>query len=873
MDVFEVRDQLISDYRSFTAAFVEPRDERISAFLAEQLAAGQQWPDPWLSLNPSFASGGSVTELVDAGLLHRECERIFRVKDHEDDPGRSVLTLHRHQRDAIEAASSGASYVLTTGTGSGKSLSYIVPIVDRVLRDKAEGTAQKGVKAIIVYPMNALANSQVLELEKFLRFGYGAGREPVTFARYTGQEGQDERRRILAEPPDILLTNYVMLDLVLTRPDERRHLMAAARGLKFLVLDELHTYRGRQGADVALLVRRVKDACEAHGLQVVGTSATMASGGSRAEQRVVVATVASRLFGSPVAPDHVIGETLVRATPGAEPSDRALMDAVGRAVRDRTPQSFEDLAEDPLAWWIESTFGLSDDPDTGELIRSTPTTVPAAAAALAERLDVEVDLAASAIRQTLLAGSRTRNRATGRPLFAFRLHQFVSKGDTVHVSLEPEAHRHITGQYQVRVPSQPDKALLPLGFCRECGQEYLVVACGHRGRNARLRATPRQRRLRRRRGDRLPVRVERPSVAARSVAEGRLPDHWLEEHDDGTTSVVANKRKYLPETVWVLPDGTEVGPHSDDALEAWWMSTPFALCLRCRGPTSRCVATTSPSSPPSTRKGGPLRSRCSPRASCGHCAGLAPDELDAKSRKLLTFVDNRQDASLQAGHFNDFIQVAQLRGALHSALRDGGGELTHEVVAQAVTTALRLEIPDFAKNLNAKFSQKDDAERALRRAVEYRLYTDLKRGWRVTMPNLEQVGLLEVQYADLADIAEDPETWHERHSLLAAAPAKLREELCRILLDEMRRVLAVQVECLTQEGFEQIERQADQHLREPWTIARGERLEQIGTVFPRSGSLAERGRTSTCRDVEPSAATCGAPLRSARTSPPPKHLR
>src|SRR5690606_9882280 len=125
--------------------------------------------------------------------------------------------------------------------------------------------------------------------------------------------------------------------------------------------------------------------------------------------------------------------------------------------------------------------GLTDDPATGELIRSAPTTVPAAASVLAERLEVEVDLAASAIRETLLAGSRARHPVTNRPLFAFRLHQFVSKGDTVHVSLEPEANRHITGQYQVRVPGHPDKALLPLGFCRECGQEYLVVARTARG--------------------------------------------------------------------------------------------------------------------------------------------------------------------------------------------------------------------------------------------------------------------------------------------------------------------------------------------------------------------------------------------------------
>lgn len=95
-------------------------------------------------------------------------------------------------------------------------------------------------------------------------------REPVTFARYTGQERGEERDRILANPPDILLTNYVMLELVLTRPEERRKLVKAAKGLQFLVLDELlHTYRGRR-ADVAMLVRRVREACSSPDLQCIG---------------------------------------------------------------------------------------------------------------------------------------------------------------------------------------------------------------------------------------------------------------------------------------------------------------------------------------------------------------------------------------------------------------------------------------------------------------------------------------------------------------------------------------------------------------------------------------------------------------------------
>ena len=80
------------------------------------------------------------------------------------------------------------------------------------------------------------------------------------------------------------------------------------------MLDELHTYRGRQGADVAMLVRRVRDACQSPDLQCIGTSATMASGGTIADQRAEVAEVASRIFGAEVTPERVIGETLDRAT-------------------------------------------------------------------------------------------------------------------------------------------------------------------------------------------------------------------------------------------------------------------------------------------------------------------------------------------------------------------------------------------------------------------------------------------------------------------------------------------------------------------------------------------------------------------------------
>ena len=167
MDVFGIRDQLVADYKAFTTSFVEPADPRIGAYLSEQLESEKQWPDPWLSLNPSFASGGSISDAVRAGVLHPECASIFRIKDGPTDRGTRELTLHRHQRDAIEVAQTGGSYVLTTGTGSGKSLAYIVPIVDRVLRERqANPAAAPSVKAIVVYPMNGLANSQEGELTR-----------------------------------------------------------------------------------------------------------------------------------------------------------------------------------------------------------------------------------------------------------------------------------------------------------------------------------------------------------------------------------------------------------------------------------------------------------------------------------------------------------------------------------------------------------------------------------------------------------------------------------------------------------------------------------------------------------------------------------
>jgi ATP-dependent helicase YprA (DUF1998 family) len=195
MNVFELRKRLIDDYRAYVKSFISIADPRIRQHVDKELDENELlWPQARIGLNPAFAEGAWIDDLVQDGTLHPECSRVFRLKKDETEGG-LPLKLHRHQVEAVQAARSGRNYVLTTGTGSGKSLAYIIPIVDHVLRAEK----RRAIKAIVVYPMNALANSQEKELKKFLSLGFPDGRGPVTFRRYTGQEDDDERCAIIAD--------------------------------------------------------------------------------------------------------------------------------------------------------------------------------------------------------------------------------------------------------------------------------------------------------------------------------------------------------------------------------------------------------------------------------------------------------------------------------------------------------------------------------------------------------------------------------------------------------------------------------------------------------------------------------------------------
>ncbi len=815
MDVFDLRKRLVDDYASYTRSFIKISDPAIRTKVDSELDAGAFWPEPLLQLNPTFRPGGTIDDLVADGTLHPECVRIFRIDKSEHDHTGKQLLLHTHQTEAIRK--SKRSYVLTSGTGSGKSLTYIVPIVDHVLR---RGSS-KGIQAIVVYPMNALANSQAEELRKFLERGYAEGKAPVRFARFTGQEKGEEREAIRSNPPDILLTNYMMLELLLTRTEDRA-LVRSAQGLRYLVFDELHTYRGRQGADVALLVRRCKLAFGGHDIICVGTSATMASGGTAEDQKRDVAAAAQTLFGTTIDASQVIGETLERSTPELDFRAPQVVEVLADALNSNAPvpADYETFHNHPLSSWIESTFGVYAETETRPLIRRPPRRLrgqDSASSELAALTSTNPEHCYDVLRGFLMRGSELRRSSSSRfPIFAFRLHQFFTRGDTVWATIEPSATRHLEMAKMGSKPGDPAKILFPLVFCRQCGTAYYRVSVRNDEHGQRM--SPRE--DRREEGD--DGHSDGYLYASESApwprAEGvdllqRLPAFMKESSPEGVERIRTESQADLPKPVFVDAGGRIVSEGE---------GTPAALIQRnflfCLDPSCGVAYTKNQRSerPKLGTLGVDNRSTATTVLAVRSLIELQADtSLKPEARKLLSFTDNRQDASLQAGHFNDFAQVALLRSALHKAIQvKASSGLSHGELSRSIFEAMSLQFGDYAADADVRGPARNATNDALRRVIDYYIYRDLQRGWRVTAPNLEDCGLLRFEYEGLLGndgLLKEEELWQqgfqtridrETEELVAtpaplrACPSEKREEILRTLLDVLRRTLAVKVDVL-----------------------------------------------------------------------------
>ena len=740
-----MHDEVISEYSNYVQSFLNFKDSRIKKLVNSSLIEKKAlWPDALIQVNPNYEPAGSLDICATEEKLHPDIPIIFRDRD------KKSIILYQHQREAIKKANENRSYVVTTGTGSGKSLTYLIPIFNSILK---EDQTPK-VRAIIVYPMNALVNSQFSTLNQ-LKEAYetDTGKEfPIKFEKYTGQEKEQFKNNLQKNPPHILLTNYVMLELMLVRPDEKVFVDASTSHIEYLVFDELHTYRGRQGADVALLVRRLSSRSGKKDLKCIGTSATMVSGKNTTslERREAVSQFASSMFGLPIAPDDVIEETLKRLTiSDGIPSGGNLVTALGEPL----PSDIESIIKNPLVSWVELTFGIGQDKDE-RYIRNVPISLKEGAEQLAMATGQPIESCESKLHEIFLAGSKLRNER-GKPLIAFKIHQFFSQGGSLYGSVETADSRELSLERKYYAGERGSKVLFPIRFCRVCGQEYYTVRKDEKGKKFVPFddfTNP---------GDDQTDSVGYLILAGEGSGSAWDLDMFPIEWTDKNGKVEKNYRSHVPIPFLVRPDGSysegAKGESEDGSVRVWYEPRPFLLCMNCgeyyqrnRGSEFRKLASLATEGRSTTTTVLTL--------SCFKNAPIA--EIIGQARKILSFTDNRQDASLQAGHFNDFTQISYLRGAVYRALEKNPSRRFDEI-ADSVIAEMGLSLSEFAKNKQMQdFSPQADAVRKVfSEFIAYRVYEDLQRGWRVVQPNLEQCGLVLFQYLGLYDLVHNPDLW------------------------------------------------------------------------------------------------------------------
>ncbi|GAA1865839.1 DEAD/DEAH box helicase [Myceligenerans crystallogenes] len=333
LDAIRTSREITTTYRRYLQTLLAVRDSEISDALADTIDRTPMLDKgPYLEATPPYAPGGTLRSLIDEGVLSPGFAKLGSTALPLDRP------LYVHQEKSIRKAAQGRNVVVATGTGSGKTESFLLPILDSLVREHEAGTLGPGVRALLLYPMNALANDQMKRLRQIL-----AAYPDITFGRYTGDTETDparareafgnlnigepilpnellSRTEMRQTPPHLLLTNYAMLEYLLLRPLDLE-LFGSGKNSpwRFIVVDEAHVYDGSQGAEVAMLLRRVRDrVAPDRPIQCLATSATVGADTDPA----AVTRFATNLFGESFEwePDDSARQDLISAQRVAMPN-------------------------------------------------------------------------------------------------------------------------------------------------------------------------------------------------------------------------------------------------------------------------------------------------------------------------------------------------------------------------------------------------------------------------------------------------------------------------------------------------------------------------------------------------------------------------
>ena len=806
MNVFDTHKQVVDDYSQYIRSFINISDAEISQQVEDSLSEGRLWPQPLLQFNPAYEKFGTVEDAIASELLHDDFRHIF-----------TGYSLYRHQYEALQLGVRGSDFVVTSGTGSGKSLTYIGTVFNHLLTNPAS----EGIAAVIVYPMNALINSQTNEFNSYKEnYETNTGRKfPITFGQYTGQEKEERRQEMREDPPQVLLTNYMMLELLLTRIQERPIRDAIFENLRHLVFDELHTYRGRQGADVSMLIRRIKTQCK-QSVCCIGTSATLVSVGSAESQRSEVADVASKVFGRPFKPSQIINETLEQSLNATEspPSKQELYTAIITEIDVNASET--ELRKHPVAIWLESCIAL--EVLDRKFARRTPMGFNKVVAALSEYSGATNDRCRSVLVATLqwvsTVNQRIQERGSRYTLLPFKLHQFIAQTGSVYTTLDQGEERFITLEPGIYKHDDKEKPIFANVFSRSTGHAFICVSLAN--------------------GQLIPREFRSSGEDDNETTDGYLiigddiwnpdqdldylPGAWVRTRASGEKVPDSKKRTYFPRKLYF----DENGDFSESEMKRYWgwfMQAPLLF-----DPTGGVFYDAKNNEGTKlTRLGSEGRSTSTTITAFSILNRLLDGGLSTRDQKLLSFTDSRQDAALQSGHFNDFVQVVRLRAGIRQALDTSmDGTLDYATLGVAIFNSLSLPFRDYGnRDKEPELAQvKRNYEEALQDFLFFRALADLRRSWRIVLPNLEQCALLEIDYLDIDEIVAEDCFWADLEIVNNLNHLERREFLVTVL-DHYRLEFAIHSEnYLVPKRLKEFEKRFREQLKPPWTLDTDEDL-------------------------------------------------
>ncbi|MEX0684367.1 MAG: DEAD/DEAH box helicase [Balneolales bacterium] len=789
MDILRIHNDIITDYKEYVHSFLNIRNDEIAEYIKDELNSGGLWPDPILQFNPSYAGNVPIKKVVqDDPKLHPDLGHIFEG-----------FELYTHQVEALHLGSSDINFIVTSGTGSGKSLTYIATIFNKILNKPST----QGGRAIIVYPMNALVNSQLEELRKFeksyLKHHLPTGVEidekgrsskeviedyrlqsnkkfPITYAIYTGQESEHERGEIRNTPPDILLTNYMMLELIMTRFKEAKLRESIFQNLTHLVFDELHTYRGRRGADVGMLIRRIKSRCT-NSIVSIGTSATMISGeDTPLKQKQEVANVGESIFGDKFSIQQIIEETLRRSTKGDMPSTNELINAIENGI-DRN-LGMDEIIIHPSVIWLELNGALEKDGDNFK--RTVPKTLKHLKQLFANELNLSFREADEHLNEAILWLGDVNKKAANdhKTILPYKLHQFISQSGALYATL-------FLNELALNDPlPKNDKPVFPIVFSRYSGYEFICV----RKILAENKLEPRE-------------HGEGNEDEDQEFTEGfivfgddlwddntdieLLPDSWYKIDRKGKIKVDKKKQPFIPKLIYVNESGSYAFSEKKGHKKGWYIPAKMLY-----DPTAGIVHDSRTKDYAKFfQLGAEGRSTATTILNFTTLLRLADANVPYEDQKILSFTDNRQDAALQAGHFNDFIKLIRIRSAIYQAVKTYNG-LSLKNIGQAIYEKLDIPIVKWSTLDTEPIPRvKDRYEDTFKEALTYHALYDLRRSWRVIIPNLEQCALLKIKYRELDEVIND-DIFRNDH-ILGNWPSEKRYEFLHNFLDFFRTSYAL----------------------------------------------------------------------------------